>query len=342
MENRRDLLKSLASLALLSCLPKPLRAENLLRTSNNLPASRQIKRVLSAGRVADVILLSLAAEKLVGISMEQLPSPVKRYFPEQIRQIPRVGRLVGRGSTAPLEKIVAMRPDIIVDVGSTSKIYLDTAEKISRQTQIPYVVIDGRFEQTAEQIRQLAALIDERQRGEQLAGLAQIIMEKTHKTLQHDTALSVYSGRGADGLETGLSGSIHTEVLDWLGAKNAAESVGEKMIARVSAEQILLWNPQVIITHDVNFYATLRQPHPIWSKVAAVRNKRVFLIPTAPFGWLDQPPGVNRLLGCLWLAHKLAPQKFPATETAVLIRRYFQLFYQYELSDQELADFGIA
>jgi iron complex transport system substrate-binding protein len=27
------------------------------------------------------------------------------------------------------------------------------------------------------------------------------------------------------------------------------------------------------------------------------------LLPSKPFGWLDRPPSVNRLLGCAWLAN---------------------------------------
>lgn len=336
MLNRRVLLQSLLSVAAL-VLPGIVFAES----AGSPPEPQKIERVLSAGRVADVLLMSLAPEKLAGISMEILPQRMKMYFLPRIQQIPNVGRLTGRGSTASLEKIVAIKPDIIIDVGNVSKTYTETAERVKQQTGIPYVLIDGRFENTAEQIRQIAALIGVRQRGKVLANLAENIMMKTRKTVSKQTALRVYFGRGADGLETGLAGSIHAEVLDWVGAQNVAAAAGQKIIARVSIEQILQWDPEVIITHDENFYAALQQSATVWQTVSAVRNQRIYLIPSEPFGWLDQPPGINRLLGSIWLTHILAPERLSAKDTARLITDYFRLFYQYDLSPRQLAAFGI-
>jgi iron complex transport system substrate-binding protein len=31
------------------------------------------------------------------------------------------------------------------------------------------------------------------------------------------------------------------------------------------------------------------------------------LAPTLPFGWIDDPPSANRLLGLLWLGQRLDP-----------------------------------
>ncbi|EJS87546.1 hypothetical protein AAUPMB_13486, partial [Pasteurella multocida subsp. multocida str. Anand1_buffalo] len=93
---------------------------------------------------------------------------------------------------------------------------------------------------------------------------------------------------------TGLAGSIHGEVLDWVGLKNVADVAGEKKIARVSMEQLLQWQPSVILTHDKNFYELLKTAD-VWQQLSAVKNKQFYLVPAEPFGWLDQPPSVNRL-----------------------------------------------
>ena len=37
------------------------------------------------------------------------------------------------------------------------------------------------------------------------------------------------------------------------------------------------------------------------------RARRVLLAPTVPFGWIDAPPGANRLVGVLWLSRRLSP-----------------------------------
>src|SRR4029077_14223725 len=119
----------------------------------------------------------------------------------------------------------------------------------------------------------------------------------------------VYYGRGPRGLETGLGGSINVETIEYLGAHNvAAERQGG--IAAVSVEQVLAWNPDAIITIEPSFAASVRTD-PLWTPIKAVQTGRVYLAPSLPFGWVDFPPSVNRLMGLWWLAKILYPERFP-------------------------------
>ena len=51
--------------------------------------------------------------------------------------------------------------------------------------------------------------------------------------------------------------------------------------------------------------------NPLWQSVRAVRDGRVHLSPKLPFGWVDFPPGVNRLIGLWWLGQRVYPERFP-------------------------------
>ena len=59
---------------------------------------------------------------------------------------PEVGRLTGRGNTANLESVIALKPDLILDVGSTRATFVSLAERVQEQTGIPYALLDGRFD----------------------------------------------------------------------------------------------------------------------------------------------------------------------------------------------------
>jgi iron complex transport system substrate-binding protein len=66
-----------------------------------------------------------------------------------------------------------------------------------------------------------------------------------------------------------------------------------------------------------------------------VTGKRVWLSPTAPFGWIDRPPSINRIIGLKWLSGLFFPDRFDfdlADET----RRFYNLFYHVDLTDNEL------
>ncbi len=143
----------------------------------------------------------------------------------------------------------------------------------------------------------------------------------------------VYYARGPAGLETGLGGSINVEILEYLGLRNvAAELPGG--LANVSLEQVLRWDPEVIVTIDQSYAANVRQD-PLWKGVRAVRDGRVHLSPKLPFGWIDFPPGVNRLAGLWWLGKAVYPQLFPE-DLRVLTREFYQRFYHVQISDAQV------
>ena len=97
-------------------------------------------------------------------------------------------------------------------------------------------------------------------------------------------------------------------------------------------EQLLLWNPDVIFSQYPEFLQTLKD-NPQWQQLSAVKNGHVFLIPNNPFGWLDSPPSVNRLLGVRWISHLLSSK--PITEFADEVQAFYHLFYQIELTREQ-------
>src|SRR5262249_60574344 len=95
---------------------------------------------------------------------------------------------------------------------------------------------------------------------------------------------------------TRLGASINRERIELLAQTVAGGTRGG--LDNVSIEQVLLWNPDVIITIDQDFAANVSSDS-AWAPVAAVRAHRVHLSPKLPFGWVDFPPTVDRLIG-LW------------------------------------------
>lgn len=108
----------------------------------------------------------------------------------------------------------------------------------------------------------------------------------------------------------------------------------EPGIAQVSLEQVLDWNPEIIITIDPQFHEAV-QEDPVWAGIDAVRDGRVYLAPDLPFGWFDRPPSVNRLMGVHWLLHLLHPDRVQGT-LADSVRRFYALFYHIELDEAQL------
>ena len=102
---------------------------------------------------------------------------------------------------------------------------------------------------------------------------------------------------------------------------------------RVFQEDVLRWNPHVIIALKPEGVDALRSEAALRS-LTAVSANRIYAAPPLPFGWLDDPPAVNRLLGLRWLVAKLYPQAFPE-DLRPLVREFFGTYYQAQLTDAQ-------
>jgi iron complex transport system substrate-binding protein len=65
-----------------------------------------------------------------------------------------------------------------------------------------------------------------------------------------------------------------------------------------------------------------------------VRDRRVYLAPTAPFGWIDRPPASNRVIGLKWLAGLFCPNL--SQDLRETTRAFYRLFYHVDPTDAEL------
>ena len=300
-----------------------------------VPIPETVARVFPAGPPAAILLYTIAPDILIGWPRPNRPEECEFMLPE-ICARPEIGRLTGRGNTANLEAVLALKPDLILDVGSTNPTFVSLAEHVQEQTGIPYALLDGRFAAIVPAYRKLGELTHRPNEAEDLARYAEETMATIKQRVDKIPAAvrpRVYYARGPRGLETGLGGSINVETIEFLGARNvAADRTGG--LAVISLEQVLLWNPDVIITIDAAFAASVRND-PLWASLAAVRDGRVHLSPKLPFGWVDFPPSVNRLIGLWWLAKILYPAQFPE-DIRALTRDFYGRFYHVTPSDAQV------
>ena len=298
-----------------------------------------IERVYAAGPPASILLYIVAPDRLTG--WPRAPRPYERpYLAAEYRDLPETGRLTGRGSTASLEVVLRTRPDLIIDFGSINDTYVSLADRVQAQTGIPYLLIDGRFDNTPAALRLVGDILGVSARGEELASYAEALFQELDEAMDgvpEEQRPRVYLARGPDGQETGLKGSINTEIIERAGGVNVADPGDASVrrgIVRSSMEQVIAVDPDTIVTWDENFYRRVGND-PLWAGITAVRDSRVYFSPTAPFGWIDRPPSLNRLMGLKWLSGVFFPDRFPhdlRTET----RRFYKLFYHVDLDDADL------
>lgn len=333
-------------LALLLCAAQAHAAEVTDSGGRRVTVPGKVERVFAAGVPAAVAIAVLAPEKLLGWPV-RLREGSRPFLSQRLRELPELGRLTGRGDTANLEVVIASKPDIVVDYGTIAPTYVSLADRVQGQTSIPVALVDGRFANSPASIRLLGKILGVEQRAEEIARYAEetfALVDAVLAKVSEDKRPRVYLARTANGLETGLQGSINTEILERSGGHNVAKREGGRTgLAQVSLEQVLTWNPDVIVTLFRDFAASARKDQ-TWSAVRAVREGRLVVAPDFPFGWIDGPPSLNRLIGLRWLVTLFFPEhaKLDMREEA---KRFYKLFYNFDLDEESfkalLADTGV-
>ncbi|MBW9351128.1 ABC transporter substrate-binding protein [Citrobacter sp. EC_71] len=329
---RRMFAQLVASALLLRHLPA-LAQTPLTVAVGGTPGPNITQRVVSAGAPADILLLAVAPEKLVGLSSFDLSRQTAIPFHDDIRALPKLGRLAGRASTLSLEALLALKPDLVVDCGNADETWLSQARQVSAQTQIPWLLINGELRRTPEQLLAAGEALGVDSWARAQARLARrFIDEALAFSHSYGAKLRFYAARGARGLETGLQGSLHTEAAELLGLHNVAQIPGRQGLTQVSMENLLSWQPDIILVQDAVTAQYLRED-PVWQGVKAVANQRILFLSGLPFGWLDAPPGINRLLGLRRLHAWLDPQVNASFKADM--KRYSELFWHTTLSDAQ-------
>ena len=295
----------------------------------------QVRRVFAAGGPASIFVYTLAPDTLLGWTRALGPEE-RPWLPPRYAELPALGRLTGRGNTANVEVVLASRPDVVLDFGTIGGTYVSLADRLQEQTKVPYLLLDGGLAATARSYTLAGDLLGVPEPAAKLARYVERTLADVDRrvaSVPRDKRPSLYYARGPRGLETAAPGSINAESLDRLGVRNVAAGSG-RGLTTVSLEQVLAWNPDVILTLEPAFHAAVGQD-PGWRGVRAVREGRVHLVPLVPCPWVDFPPSVNRVIGLRWLGHVLYPEAFPGgvrDET----RNFYGLFYHRVPDERQL------
>jgi iron complex transport system substrate-binding protein len=319
----------LAALLLAASVTPSFAAEITDSAGRNVVLPDHINRAVAADMSAEVLIFVLAPDKLAG--WVQQPSGA---LPPHAKHLPVIGPITDPAASAAIS---TLKPDVIIDVGEVTTDRAAFADQVTQATGTPYVLVDGSFDRMATMLRVVGRLLGVADRGDDLAGSAEHAINSLRGQLLIQSATKrprVYYGRGADGLEPALPGSPAAAAIKDAGAINVAAPPGAGAPPTVTRQQIQEWNPDIIIAETTAFYSSLLHDSG-WRNLAAAHDKHVYLEPASPFGWIDDPPGVNRLIGLYWLSVLLYPGA-NQNDVSQLAQDFYDKFYGIKLTDKQI------
>ena len=298
----------------------------------------EITKIAPSGPLAQIVLYTVSPDKLAGLAAD-FSNEAKQYIDEKYWGLPKFGQFYGKNASLNMEALIAEAPDVIIDIGEAKKTVKEDMDALQEQLNSPVIFVEATLPTMADAYEMLGDITGEK---EQAGKLADYCRAEIGKADQNAAAIadadrkSVYFGLGEDGLHTNAKGSIHADVIDRIGAVNAAdvEAVSSGGGSEVSFEQVLLWNPDLIIVDSQKLYDTLTAD-PMWQELDAVKNGKIFKIPTAPYSFMSSPPSVNRMIGIEWLGSLVYPEIY-TSDIREEVKNFYQLFYHIDVTDEKL------
>ena len=188
------------------------------------------KRIVSlAASITQNLYLLGANEDIVGCTRFCITEPAD--------SIPVVADAVN----VNMEKIVALRPDIVLTGGLTPPKVLEGLERMGIKTL--RLEQPKNFEEICEQFIILGELSNKKTKAESTVQECKTRLEEAKKNIPSDRYPKVFMEIGCDPLYTALPGSFMHDYIQQTGGINIAKDLDNAMISK---EFVLLQNPDII------------------------------------------------------------------------------------------------
>lgn len=298
-----------------------------------------IERVAITGPISQMCMLTLAPEKLVGLSNELSGAELK-YLATDVSNLPVLGQIYGGKGDFNKEAVANADPQIVIDIGEAKKTIVEDLDGIQESIGIPCIHIEATYNTYDQAYQQLGELLGVQDRAKVLADYCTSAIKTTDETVagipEADRVKVAYL-LGDAGLNAMAKGSFQATVVDAI-ADNVAvieNPGGSGLGSETSFEQIALWDPQMIVFAPGSIYDTVADDAS-WQTLSAISGKNYYAVPGEPYNWISSPPGVNQVLGYQWFAHLCYPDKFTDSIEDVA-KGYYKTFYNYEMTDSDIA-----
>ena len=294
----------------------------------------QIDQVAVSGPMAQIVLFALCPDKLVGIS-NAWDESAAQYLDTEYYNLPLLGQLYGGKGELNLETLLESGAQVVIDVGEAKGSIVEDLDALQEQTTIPFVHIDAALATMDETYTLLGDLLGMPDEAKALADYCRSTYDRALTIADSVEKANLLYITGDAGLNVIAQGAYHAEVIDLLSNNLAVvdEPSSKGTGNEVDMEQILNWNPDVILFAPDSIYDTVAGDA-AWQGVTAIQNGAYYEVPMGPYNWMGFPPSVQRLLGMLWMAKVLYPAAADFdlyTEAA----QYFKLFYHCDLTREQ-------
>jgi iron complex transport system substrate-binding protein len=291
--------------------------------------SGDVERIVSGYYISTSMLIALGLEdKLVGMEAQAKSRPIYSLAAPKVLDLPDVGT----AKQFNLEGCLALKPDLVI-LPVKLKDSIETLEKSgikvlainpeNMELLKEALMFVGKATGTEERAARLNNYYDDK-----LAAMAEINKGiKDRKT--------VYLAGNSALLSTASSKMYQNALIESAGGKNAASEINDTYWATISYEQLIAYNPDIIIIVPFAQYTkedVLNDPK--IQQLKAIKNRAVYKMPDKFEAWDSPVP--SGILGTMWLTSILNEEQYPFDRFQADAAAFYKEFYQIEINTEEI------
>ncbi|OPY67335.1 MAG: Hemin-binding periplasmic protein HmuT precursor [Syntrophorhabdus sp. PtaU1.Bin002] len=275
---------------------------------------------------------------VLGCADKIIAQPSMKSFPQLLKMYPRLNNIPNAGSfdTVNVEHIMTLKPDIVV----ASVTSLQGNKKIE-SLGIPVVTVSTGRANIDRLLREFKMMSEILGGTKQADALVRYWNDRLSLIRKRTAAISEATRKKVFYASSGSSFTTESE-LGWghyfvtaSGGINVSRSLKNER-GVVGPEQLLVWNPDVIITRsdkDLQGPGSVMQGAPRFKGIKAVKDNAVYPCPIGAFWW--DRPSPEAILGIIWLAKTLYPEVMADIDLRKEAMLFYKTFYGYALTDRD-------
>ena len=287
---------------------------------------KEPQRLVSCYYITTSLLMALELdEKVVGIEDNPDLRPIYGLSAPELLELP----WVGSAKMLDLEACAALEPDLVI-----LPLRLADSAEVLESFGIDVLLVNPESQELlADAVRMVAAAANRNQEAAQLLDFLSETEQYLLDTLTGADAPSVYLSGNSSFLSTAGNAMYQSDMIRLAGGRNVAAALPDSYWAGIDYEQLLAWDPEyIILASSAKYSAEDVLNDPNLAACRAVLNGNVFQIPSNTESWDSPVPG--SILGSVWLAGILHPDKIPAAECAGMMDEYYETFYDFSYTQR--------
>lgn len=299
-------------------------AENITiidQADRTITLEQPTEKIVSSYYISTAMLIALGLEdKVVGIEMKADTRELYKLAAPQFLELPAVGS----GKEINIEETAALEPDLVI----IPKRLSDSVAAFE-ELNIPVIVVNPEsLEDFLYCVRILGEATGTTEIADDFCSYYEETIEYCKSLTENAEKPTVYIGAGSSYLSTCTSEMYQSKLIEYAGGTCASSELSGNYWADISAEQLLIWNPDYFMRVSYSEYSAddILADESL-AGLSAVQNQQIMTIPSTIEAW--DYPAPSSVLGVIWLTHTLHPELLSKDEYIAEAEDFYKTYFDY-------------